>query len=250
MLRGRSGADLGGPQRRRRQLARHPDRAAVAATLARHRLQPGYFLFVGTLQPRKNVERVLGAYLALPAAVRAERALVIVGAAGWRCETLLRRIAAAQADGARVIWLDKLGEAAALRHVYAGAGVFVFPSLYEGFGIPVLEAFASNVPVVTSSTTSLPEVSAGAALEVDPLDEGAIGAAMLAPVRDDALRERCIRAGPRPRQRADLARHRPCHRRRVPQGTGALAPFSPTLTCASFTSTRPITRTPWAASSR
>ncbi|WP_229508117.1 glycosyltransferase family 1 protein [Massilia sp. Dwa41.01b] len=157
-----------------------PDRAAVAATLARHRLQPGYFLFVGTLQPRKNVERVLGAYLALPAAVRAERALVIVGAAGWRCETLLRRIAAAQADGARVIWLDKLGEAAALRHVYAGAGVFVFPSLYEGFGIPVLEAFASNVPVVTSSTTSLPEVSAGAALEVDPLDEGAIGAAMLA----------------------------------------------------------------------
>jgi len=172
-----------------------PDPGVVAATLARHRLQPGYFLFVGTLQPRKNVERVLGAYLALPAALRAERGLVIVGAAGWRCETLLRQIAAAQAAGANLVWLDKLADAGALRHVYAGAGVFVFPSLYEGFGIPVLEAFAAGVPVVTSCTTSLPEVSAGAALEVDPLDEGAIGAAMLALARDAGLRERCIRAG-------------------------------------------------------
>lgn len=173
------------------------DPAAVGATLAAHGLQPGYFLFVGTLQPRKNVERLLDAYLALPAAVRAERQLVIVGSAGWRCEAVLARIAAVRADGEQVLWLKDLTGAAALRHVYAGAGVFVFPSLYEGFGIPVVEAFASGVPVVASSASSLPEVSQGAALEVDPRNSGEIGAAMLALTTDSALRARCIASGRR-----------------------------------------------------
>jgi alpha-1,3-rhamnosyl/mannosyltransferase len=172
-----------------------PAAGEVAATLDACGLRPGYFLFVGTLQPRKNVERLLDAYLALPQAVRDERQLVIVGNAGARSEELLRRIAAARQDGAGVIWLNRLTDDSQLRHVYAGAGVFVFASLYEGFGIPVLEAFASGVPVVTSNSTSLPEVSGGAALEVDPLDAGAIQAAMLALVREPALRARCITAG-------------------------------------------------------
>jgi alpha-1,3-rhamnosyl/mannosyltransferase len=174
---------------------------AVAATLRAHGLRAGYFLSVGTLQPRKNIGRLLDAYLGLPAALRAERALVIVGAPGWRCEELVRRIAAARENGAQVVWLNALTDAAALRHVYAGAGVFVFPSLYEGFGIPVVEAFGAGVPVVASNSSSLPEVCQGAALEVDPASAGEIGAAMLALVREDGLRARCIERG---RRRAEV----------------------------------------------
>jgi len=171
--------------------------AAVAATLREHGLRPGYFLFVGTLQPRKNVERMLEAWLGLPAALRAERQFVIVGAPGWRCEELIHRICAAQQHGENVVWLKQLTCAQALRHVYAGAGVFVFASLYEGFGIPVVEAFASGVPVLASNSSSLPEVTQGAALEVDPASVGQIGAAMLALAHDEALRARCIEAGRR-----------------------------------------------------
>lgn len=174
-----------------------PAPQAVAATIEVNHLQPGYFLFVGTLQPRKNVERILAAYLALPQVMRRERQLVIVGRAGWQCEELVRRIAAAKQHGERVVWLQDLHGEQELRHVYAAAGALVFPSLYEGFGIPVAEAFACGVPVITSNVTSLPEVSQGAALELDPLDVGAISEAMQRMVRDEALRARCIAAGHR-----------------------------------------------------
>lgn len=167
----------------------------VAATLALHDLQPGYFLSVGTIQPRKNLSRLVRAYRKLPATVRAERGLVIVGAPGNMAQDEARTIAAAQDDGENVIWLTKLTDQLQLRHLYAAAGVFVFPSLYEGFGIPVIEAYASNVPVVASNATSIPEAAGDAALLVDPTSTDALTEAMLALVTDTALRERCIAAG-------------------------------------------------------
>ena len=172
-----------------------PEPSAVNATLLEHGLREGYYLFVGTLQPRKNVGRILDAYLHLPPAIRAERQLVIVGRVGWQCDDLVGKIRAARQQGENVVWLDNVSDAAQLRHLYAAAGVFVFPSLYEGFGIPVLEAFASGLPVLTSNTTSLPEVSQGAALEIDPCSVAEISEAMLALAQDEALRARCIDAG-------------------------------------------------------
>ena len=172
-----------------------PDPDAVAATLASHALRAGYFLTVGTIQPRKNFGRLLEAYLGLPANVRAQRQLVIVGAPGARSEGVINEIRAAQQRGENVVWLSHLTSFDQLRHVYAGAGVFVFPSLYEGFGIPVVEAFGAGVPVVASNATSVPEVTAGAAIDVDPLSAAAIGDAMLELARDDALRRRCVAAG-------------------------------------------------------
>ncbi|MHA4868065.1 glycosyltransferase family 4 protein [Duganella sp. PWIR1] len=166
-------------------------------TLGLHGLREGYFLFVGTLQPRKNVERLLEAYLALPPVLRAARQLVIVGQPGWRSEELVSRIKAAQQRGENVVWLDQLTDDRHLRHLYAGAGAFIFPSLHEGFGLPLVEAFASGVPVACSNTTSLPEVAGGAALEFDPLSVGDITAAMTTLARDDAARARCIAAGHR-----------------------------------------------------
>jgi alpha-1,3-rhamnosyl/mannosyltransferase len=176
------------------------DEAAVAATLAQYRLRPGYFLTVGTLQPRKNVGRLLDAWLTLPKSMRDERALVVVGARGWRCEELAARLETARAGGENVVWLDKLTDSQQLRHLYAGAGVFAFPSLYEGFGIPVVEAFASRVPVVASNASSLPEVTQGAALEVDPLDTGLLADALRTLALDARERARCIAAG---RERAE-----------------------------------------------
>ena len=167
----------------------------TAATLAAYKLQPGYFLFVGTLQPRKNVGRLLDAYLSLPAPLRQERGLVIVGAPGARSEELVAALQAARAAGENVVWLDRLTDHGQLRHLYAGAGVFVFPSLYEGYGIPVLEAFASHLPVVASNTTSLPEVAGDAALLVDPSSHGELADAMRTLATDSVARTRCIAAG-------------------------------------------------------
>ncbi len=164
-----------------------------AATLARHGLHQGYYLFVGTLQPRKNIERVLDAWESLAERLRRARQLVIVGAPGWRCEQLVARLLAARQNGAQVVWLDQVADGASLRALYAGAGVFVFASLYEGFGLPVLEAFAAGVPVLASNSSSLPKWRA-----MPPCWSTCsrrLAEAVRHAAQDSVARTRCIAAG-------------------------------------------------------
>jgi len=149
-----------------REWFQHVPEGEKRAVLEKYGLVPGYFLFVGTLQPRKNVENIVAAYEALPQELRSMRRLVIAGQAGWGSEQLVVRLRALEREG-KCSWLQYVPERD-LRAIYQGASVFVFPSLWEGFGIPVLEAFASRVPVITSNISSLPEVAGCAAIMVDP----------------------------------------------------------------------------------
>ena len=168
--------------------AYHPRTAEeILATLAKHRLEhSAYLLVVATLEPRKNLARLVRAYAALPTATKARHPLVIVGARGWLNHELERTLTPLEAAGT-VRRLGYVGEDE-LPALYAGAHAFAFPSLYEGFGLPVLEAMASGVPVLTSNVSSLPEVAGDAALLVDPNDEDALREGLVRLLDDSAWR--------------------------------------------------------------
>lgn len=142
------------------------DHLQLEALLRKYQLPKRYVIFVGTLQPRKNIESLIRAYQSLPAQLRREFALVIIGRAGWGCDGTVNFIyESAQND--HVKWLKYLPQEH-LETLVKGAASLALPSLAEGFGLPVVEAFAAGVPVLTSNTTSLPEIAGDAALLVDP----------------------------------------------------------------------------------
>lgn len=153
----------------------------------------GYSLFVGTIEPRKNIETLLDAYSRLPLSVRQKWPLVLTGYRGWSNEAIHGRIAQAQAEG----WARYLGFISAehLPLLLSGAHLFVFPSLYEGFGLPVLEAMASGAPVVCSNSSSLPEATGNAALMCEALDVDALSSLLQRGLQDDSWRARAREAG-------------------------------------------------------
>ena len=153
--------------------------------LSRYNLPSEYFIFIGTLQPRKNVERLLQAFLQLPDDIQLKHPLVIIGRHGWSCEHLVEQLNQLKTSK-RVYWLDYVSFADKYALLQSSLAM-VFPSLYEGFGLPVLEAFASDIPVITSTITSLPEVAADAAILIDPYSVDEITHAMLNVATDTAL---------------------------------------------------------------
>lgn len=158
------------------------DAEQVEAVRARYGLDRPFFLFVGTLQPRKNLERLLAAFDRV-AEGRPDLLLALVGAGGWQPDRLEQALSGVRArDRVRPLGYVPDDD---LPSLLSGSLGLAFPSLYEGFGLPALEAMSCGTPVLTSSTSSLPEVVGDAGLLVDPLDVDAIthGLARLA---DDA----------------------------------------------------------------
>jgi glycosyltransferase involved in cell wall biosynthesis len=162
-----------------------------------------YFLFFGAVEPKKNVGRLIEAYLASGVV----DPLVILGKKAWQADQELQLISGdASLQGVSSRNRDMAGTSRILRFEYAsfpllislirGAKAVLFPSLYEGFGLPALEAMSLGTPVLTSNTASMPEVVADAALQIDPYDTRALAAGIRALDGDADLRGRLAEAGP------------------------------------------------------
>lgn len=152
-----------------------------------------FLLFVGTMEPRKNIPRLVKAFELFLDEGRNPVHLVIVGRRGWLYEDILGTIASS-AVAERIHLLDYVADGD-LAVLYRMALMFVFPSLYEGHGYPVVEAMASGTPVITSKTSSLKEIGEGAGLLVDPEDPRDIAGAMDRLYRDPRLREEMAARG-------------------------------------------------------
>jgi len=158
------------------------DDVAVARVRNTYALDRPYVLWVGTIEPRKNLAGLLDAFAQLDAHVD----VVLVGPRGWKedLERLLDAVPARVRERVRALGFVPRAD---LGPLYAGAAVFCFPSLLEGFGLPVLEAMAQGTPVVTSEGTSTAELAEDAGLLVDPRDSAAIAAALQRVLDDDEL---------------------------------------------------------------
>jgi glycosyltransferase involved in cell wall biosynthesis len=169
------------------------DRALIRATACRYGVEePGYILTVGTLEPRKNLVTLVEAYGALRRRQPAPP-LVLAGSKGWLHDGLFRRVK--DLDLERHVRFTGFVADADLPALMNGASLFVYPSLYEGFGLPPLEAMACGVPVITSDSSSLPEVVGSAGRLVPPHDVQELAESMAAVLNDPALQADMRRRG-------------------------------------------------------
>ena len=152
-----------------------------------------FFLFLGSIQPRKNLVRLLEAHAKLPRSLAQEYPLVIAGKLAWDDGQTLNSIRKAVSEG-RAKWLNYISEEQKLCLLQSAIGL-AFVSLYEGFGLPITEAFASELPVITSNCTSMPEVAGNAAIVVDPYKTQEIATALEGLIQDSALATKLRAAG-------------------------------------------------------
>jgi glycosyltransferase involved in cell wall biosynthesis len=181
------------------RMLRPGEPVAGAAVRKKYGLPEGYLLYVGTIQPRKNIDTLIKAYARLRTERDAMPKLVIVGRKGWLYDRLFAMIS--ELGLTEEIIFTGFVPDDELPHIYAGAALFAYLSFFEGFGLPPLEAMASGLPVVTSNTTSLPEVVGDAGIAVPPADVEAVTAA-IARLLDDKIFAGTL--GARGRERARL----------------------------------------------
>jgi len=166
----------------------------ISPILQRYGLNAGnYSLCVSTIEPRKKIDRLLEVYARLPAYLLESNPLVLVGGKGWQSEHLHKLVV----KGVKAGWLHYLGFVPDqdLPELYAGAKLFIYPSIYEGFGLPVIEAMASGVPVITSNCSCLPEIASGAARLVNPDDSAALSEMIDESLNDDIWRQQAVSKG-------------------------------------------------------
>jgi glycosyltransferase involved in cell wall biosynthesis len=168
------------------------EQSEVEAVRAKYGLAEPFFLAVGNLQPRKNLLRLVEAFARLPRELDGFK-LVLVGKAQWQQSAVYNKVRSL-GIGERVVFTGYVADEV-LALLYRGALALVYPSLYEGFGLPVLEAMASGTPVICSNTSSMPEIAGDAAVLIDPLDTGALTEAMAAVAQDGADRQNLIARG-------------------------------------------------------
>jgi glycosyltransferase involved in cell wall biosynthesis len=161
-----------------------PEKEARAHLQERLQISQRYVLYVGALTERKNIQRTLQAFARI-APTLPDISFVLTGPRSWK-PTMIETLIAELGIQERVFWTGPLTDTD-LPALYSAAELFVFPSLYEGFGLPVLEAMACGAPVVTSNTSSLPEVAGVAAIQVDPYNIDALAAAMQRVLTDPHL---------------------------------------------------------------
>ncbi|APA89353.1 glycosyltransferase family 4 protein [Paraburkholderia sprentiae WSM5005] len=172
----------------------HPREPGEMGALAQWNLEPfRYALCVSTLEPRKRIDCLLDAYGSLPIALRRQYPLVIAGGKGWLNDALLIQIEKGQQEG-WVLYLGYVPEES-LPVLYAGSKAFLYPSIYEGFGLPVLEAIASGVPTLAMNCSSLPEAGSGAAWLVEPGDHDALREGIQRVLCDEKWRKSAISKG-------------------------------------------------------
>ena len=165
----------------------YPERLAGGREALRRRYalpRERYVLFVGTLEPRKNIPTLIHAFARLDR-IRRSHCLVLVGALGWRVQEIYDALTSSGL--AREVVMPGYLPPEEVRCLYSYADLFVYPSLYEGFGFPPLEAMACGTPVITSNTSSFPEVVGEAAFQVDPRDLDGLANAMQAILEDESL---------------------------------------------------------------
>lgn len=171
-----------------------PDPTRLAAVRARLNLTRPYILNVGTIEPRKNIQRLLEAYHSLRKLKKIPHQLVIVGPKGWLYKPVLQKISTLDLD--EHVIMTGYVEDQDLVALYNGADLFIFPSLYEGFGLPPLEAIACGAPVASSNTSCLPEILGDAAVYFDPYNVDNIADSIMSVLDNPTLACKLRSAGP------------------------------------------------------
>jgi glycosyltransferase involved in cell wall biosynthesis len=154
----------------------------------RYGVRVKYILFVGNIEPRKNLKNILLAYEKLDATIHQEYSLLLVGARGWLDEEIFEIVKRLRTNGKNIQQPNKYVQDADRAAIFSGAAVFVYPSLYEGFGIPPVEAMACGVPTITSDNSSLPEAVGDAAVTVDAASVDGLAQAITRVLGDEKLR--------------------------------------------------------------